>query len=232
MHMRQLRLRVVIGVVIVGVILISACGGGSDSETTTTSRKPATTTTTKAVAIDLSTAVFPVGDIRYSSPVEAATAFANEYVGFTSPIVGEFVAGDSLSGEVPVQATNSGVVTTVLVRQLDAAGHWWVLGSSSPNLVLTSPSVGTAITSAVTLRGQSTAFEATFNVEIRQDRTAPVLGGGPAMGGSNGDMGPFTDVVSFTQPTQTRGAIVLKTYSMKDGTVVEASVIRIAFAGV
>ena len=52
------------------------------------------------------------------------------------------------------------------------------------------------------------------------------------MGGSNGDMGPFTDVVSFTQPTQPRGAIVLKTYSMKDGSVAEASVIRIAFAGV
>ncbi|CAB4789390.1 unannotated protein [freshwater metagenome] len=217
---------------LIAALLIAACGGGSDSETTTTSRKPATTTTTKAVALDLSTAVFPVGDVRYSSPVEAATAFANEYVGFTSPIVGQFVAGDSRSGEVPVQATNPGVVTTVLVRQLDSAGHWWVLGSSSPNLVLTSPSAGAAITSAVTLKGQSTAFEATFNVEIRQDRTAPSLGGGPAMGGSNGDMGPFTDVVSFTQPTQPRGAIVLKTYSMKDGSVAEASVIRIAFAGV
>ncbi|MEI8336932.1 MAG: Gmad2 immunoglobulin-like domain-containing protein [Actinomycetes bacterium] len=217
---------------LIAALLVAACGGGSDSDTTTTSRKPATTTTTKAVALDLSTAVFPVGDVRYSSPVEAATAFANEYVGFTSPIVGQFVAGDSRSGEVPVQATNPGVVTTVLVRQLDSAGHWWVLGSSTPNLVLTSPSAGAAITSAVTLKGQSTAFEATFNVEIRQDRTAPPLGGGPAMGGSNGDMGPFTDVVSFTQPTQPRGAIVLKTYSMKDGAVAEASVIRIAFAGV
>ncbi len=217
---------------LIAALLVAACGGDSDSETTTTTRKPATTTTTKAVALDLSTAVFPVGDVRYSSPVEAATAFANEYVGFTSPIVGQFVAGDSRSGEVPVQATNPGVVTTVLVRQLDSAGHWWVLGSSSPNLVLTSPSAGAAITSAVTLKGQSTAFEATFNVEIRQDRTAPSLGGGPAMGGSNGDMGPFTDVVSFTQPTQPRGAIVLKTYSMKDGSVAEASVVRIAFAGV
>ncbi len=232
MHMRQRRLRAAIGVLIVGVILVAACGGGSNSETTTTSRKPATTTTTKAVALDLSTAVFPVGDVRYSNPVAAATAFANEYVGFTSPIVGQFVAGDSRSGEVPVQATNPGVVTTVLVRQLDSAGHWWVLGSSSPNLVLTSPSAGAAITSAVTLKGQSTAFEATFNVEIRQDRTAPPLGGGPAMGGSNGDMGPFTDVVSFTRPTQPQGAIVLKTYSMEDGTVAEASVIRIAFGGV
>ncbi|MSX33164.1 MAG: hypothetical protein F2782_06660, partial [Actinobacteria bacterium] len=148
---------------LIAALLVAACGGGSDSETTTTSRKPATTTTTKAVALDLSTAVFPVGDVRYSSPVEAATAFANEYVGFTSPIVGQFVAGDSRSGEVPVQATNPGVVTTVLVRQLDSAGHWWVPGSSSPNLVLTSPSAGAAITSAVTLKGQSTAFEATFN---------------------------------------------------------------------
>ena len=228
--MQRRRWSTAIGAALTAALLASACGGVSGPEISTTTRKQ--TSTTKAIAADLSTAVFPVGDVRYSNPRAAARAFAEEYVGFTSPMVGDFVAGDSRSGEVPIRATDRGVVTTVSVRQLDSAGHWWVIGSSTPNLVLTSPSAGAAIKSPVTLKGQSTAFEATFNVEIRQDRTAPPLGGGPAMGGSNGDMGPFTDVVSFTQPTQPQGAIVLKTYSSKDGNVVEASVIRVTFAGV
>ena len=220
--MQRRRWSTAIGGVLTAALLASACAGVSGPETSTTT----------PMAVDLSTAVFPVGDVRYSNPTAAARAFAEEYVGFTSPMVGDFVAGDSRSGEVPIRATNPGAVTTVSVRQLDSAGHWWVIGSSSPNLVLTSPSAGAAIKSPVTLKGQSTAFEATFNVEIRQDRTAPPLGGGPAMGGSNGDMGPFTQVVSFTQPTQPLGVIVLKTYSMEDGTVAEASVIRVTFAGV
>lgn len=228
--MKRRRWSTVFGVTLAAALFASACVGVSGPESSTTTRKQ--TSTTKAIAADLSTAVFPVGYVRYNNPYAAARAFAVDFVGFTSPIIGEFAARGSRSGEVPVRATNPGAVTTVSLRQLDSTGHWWVIGASSPNLVLTSPSVGASITNPVTLTGQSTAFEATFNVEIRQDRTAPVLGGGPAMGGANGEMGPFIDVVSFTQPTQHRGAIVLKTFSMEDGTVVEATVVRVTFARV
>ena len=50
--------------------------------------------------------------------MSAARGFATDYVGFTDPIVGEFQQGDARSGEVPVQATVIGPITTVLVRQL------------------------------------------------------------------------------------------------------------------
>ena len=212
---------------------LAACGdsdstdGGSTSSST---RRTTTSSSSTTVPVDTTTAVFPVGASTYETPVEVAAAFATQYVGFTDAIVGAFEPGDARSGEVPVRTTDGGVVTTVILRQLDGV-HWWVLGASSPNLVLESPTAGTAITSPVTLRGRSTAFEAQIRTEVRQDGAQPPIGEGTAMGGSMGEMGPFTDVLSFTAPSAPRGAIMLSTRSMKDGTIAEATVVRIAFAG-
>ena len=83
---------------------------------------------------------------------------------------------------------------------------------------------------ALIISGQSTAFEATVNVEIRQDGTLEPLTTGIVMGGSNGEMGPFSKVIPFTKPTAARGAIILKTMSAKDGNIAEASVVRVQFS--
>ena len=79
------------------------------------------------------------------------------------------------------------------------------------------------------LSGQSTAFEATVNVQIRQDGALAPLKEDIVMGGYNGVMGPFSKMVNFTKPTATAGAIVLETLSAKDGSISEASVIRVRF---
>lgn len=221
--------RVFAAVMLVGAL--AACGGSDPDEPSTSSTRRTTTstsTTTTTVPVDTTSAVFPVGASTYDSAEAVARAFSVDYVGFTDPIIGAFAAGDARSGEVPVRTTDGGVVTTVIVRQLDGR-NWWVLGASSPNLVLESPTTGAAITSPVTLRGSSTAFEAQIRTEVRQDGAAPPLGSGTAMGGSMGEMGPFTDVLSFTAPSAPRGAIMLSTRSMKDGTIAEATVVRIAF---
>lgn len=228
--MRATRTRTAIGAALL-VAALAACGGSDANEPSTSSTRRTTTstsTTTTTVPLDSSSAVFPVGASTYDSGAAVARAFVVDYVGFTDPIIGTFAQGDARSGEVPVRATDGGVVTTVIVRQLDGR-NWWVLGASSPNLVLESPATGAAITSPVTLRGRSTAFEAQIRTEVRQDGTAPPLGSGTAMGGSMGEMGPFTDVLSFTAPSAPRGAIMLSTRSMKDGTIAEATVVRIAF---
>lgn len=225
----------VLRILSVAVLLtaLTGCGGSNSDEpaSSTTRRTTTSTSTTSTTApVDTSTAVFPVGASTYETPVAVAAAFATQYVGFTDAIVGALEPGDARSGEVPVRTTDGGVVTTVIVRQLDGV-HWWVLGASSPNLVLESPTAGTAIASPVTLRGRSTAFEAQIRTEVRQDGAQPPIGEGTAMGGSMGEMGPFTDVLSFTAPSAPRGAIMLSTRSMKDGTIAEATVVRIAFAG-
>jgi len=230
--MRASRSRTVrrIGVAVL-VVALAACGGSESADDTTTSSSRRTTTSsssTTTVPVDTSIAVFPVGASTFTAPEEVARAFVADYVGFTEPIVGTMAAGDTRSGEVPVRTTERGPVTTVLVRQLDGV-HWWVLGASSPNLILDSPAANEVIGSPVTLRGRSTAFEAQIRTEVRQDGTAPPLGEGTAMGGSMGEMGPFSDVLAFTRPSAARGAVMLSTRSMMDGTIAEATVVRIAF---
>lgn len=220
-----------VSVVLVGAALLGACGGSDKTTPNATTSASAAVTTTTAPAADLSTAVWPTAAsaTRYRSPTAAARGFAVDYLHFVNPIVGAFQAGDSRSGEVPIRATAPGPVTTVLVRQLGADGTWWVLGSNTPNIVLTSPAALATIASPVRLQGTSTAFEATVQVSIRQDDAATPLVDGFVMGGSNGVMGPFDKTFSFATPTSAAGAIVLFTVSAADGHVAEASVSRVKF---
>jgi hypothetical protein len=215
-------------------LIAAGCGSSSSTGTggSTTTSSSGSTSTTAPSATPTDTAVWPFAkdSIRYNGPVEAAKGFAVKYLGFVDPVVGAFVGGDSRSGEVSIRANDSGPQTTMMVRKLAPDDTWWVLGASTPNLQLQSPTWNTSLASPVTLSGQSTAFEATVNVEIRQDDTLTPLATGIVMGGSNGQMGPFSKAVTFAKPTATRGAIVLKTFSSKDGNVVEASVVRVRFS--
>jgi hypothetical protein len=160
----------------------------------------------------------------------AAYSFAVDYVGFTSPIVGAFQQGDTRSGEVPIRAISNGPVTTILVRQVTSDNTWWVLGAISGAVEVTSPKALASISSPVSLAGRSTAFEAVVNVDLRQDGTLTPVVRTTVMGGSMGVMGPFAKMVPFTMPAAMAGALVFKTLSAKDGSVVEASVLRITFA--
>lgn len=216
------------------------CGTDSDETTkTTTSTTTTTTTTTTDTVVPTSppvteqpeTAVWPFASeaTRFDDPVQAATSFAVDYLGFVDPVIGEFQGGDSRSGEVAIQPTSDGPVTTVFVRMLTSDDSWWVLGAATANLQLESPEALAPISSPVTLSGQSTAFEATVNVEIRQDGSIEPLAEDIVMGGSMGDLGPFSKPITFATPQARSGAIILKTLSAKDGTIAEAGVLRVAF---
>ena len=213
----------------------STKGAGSGAAPTTsgspTTAAGGTTSTTAQTETETQIAVWPFATsaIRYRDPAAAAREFAMTYLGFVSPVVGTFRPGDSRSGEVPIRTRPSGPETTVLVRQLGADDSWSVLGASTPNLQLESPAWNTAITSPVTLSGQSTAFEANINIEIRQDGTLTPLASTTAMGGANGEMGPFSTTVTFSPPSSPAGAIILLTRSAEDGSISEASVLRIRF---
>ncbi len=224
---------------------VVAAGCGSSTPSTTTTTKTATTTTTTQAAPSTTgatgttvsptaqpaTAVWPFASssTRYSDPVAAATGFATTYLGFAHPVIGAFQQGDNRSGEVQVRPGANGMITTVFLRQLGADNTWWVLGATTAHLVLDQPKALATISSPVTLQGSSTAFEGTVNVEIRQDGTLTPLTTGYFTGGGNGKMGPFSKAFSFPTPSASAGAIVLKTLSARDGTVAEATVVRVAF---
>jgi Immunoglobulin-like domain of bacterial spore germination len=225
-------------VLAVGVTIFVVTRADQDDEAAKVSTRTESTTTTQPqttttpITADTSTAVWPIASttIRYHDPVSAARGFAVDYVGFVDPVVGEFRAGDSRSGEVDVQRAANGPVTTVLVRQLGTDGTWWVLGSQTANIAPSAPTALEAISSPVTLRGMSTAFEATVNVEIREDGNGQPLARTILMGGSNGEMGPYDTPIAFTAPHASLGAVVLLTISPEDGRVAEATVVRVKFA--
>lgn len=199
--------------------------------TTEPSTTSPTTVTTAPAPVDTSTAVFPDGssEVRYDDPVEAARAFAVDFVGFTDPVVGEFMQGDARSGEVEVRPMANGPATTAFVRQLGSDGTWWVLGSATANIVIDAPKAGGVIASPVAVSGSALAFEGTVDVEIRQDGARQPIGTDVVTGG--GDIiRPFSGDIEFSIPTEPYGAVVFLTRSEQDGRVWEAGVVRVSFA--
>lgn len=228
---------------VVGILLVAGCGKSDDkatdatgstttTATTSTTVTTASTSTTAPDAESTDAAVWPFASssTRYTDPVEAATGFATTFLGFVDPIVGDFQQGDTRSGEVAVQASTSGPVTTVLVRQLGADDSWWVLGAATPNLQVTTPETLATVTSPLRVSGTGTAFEGTINVELRADDQSKPVVAGTTMGGSMGERKPFTIGLTFVPaPTVSGGAIVAKAMSPEDGNITEATVIRIHF---
>ncbi len=204
----------------------------SSASPTTTPKTPLPAT---AAADDTTTAVFPVASssTRYTDPVAAATGFATEYAGFVDPVVGAFQQGDSRSGEVQVRPLKNGPVTTVFVRQLGKDDSWWVLGSATAAIRLSTPDWFAQVSSPVTVAGESSAFEGTVQTQVREDGRDAPLGSGFVTGGSMA-LGPFTGTLAFSRPTQQYGALVLYTDSQQGTPSVhtwEIAVLRIRFAG-
>jgi hypothetical protein len=216
--------------VFIGLLLVTAaCGSSAKTSTPTTTTTRTTTATTTTIPVpDVSTAVWPTvaGHDRYRTAIDAARSFAVGYLHFVDPVVGAFRPGDARSGEVSIQLRADGPVTTVVVRQLGSDGTWWVLGATTPNIVIAQPATLATIASPVELSGTSTAFEATVQYVVRDDHTKP-LAEGFVMGGANGTMGPFEAKVAFSRPTSPYGAVTLYTLSSADGHVLEATVIRV-----
>jgi hypothetical protein len=241
-------LAVAVAVIVALVVALALSGDDEDGTVTdpTTTEAPDTTepdttepdttgttaptTTPVPGPVDASTAVFPDAgsDARFGDPVEAARAFAVDFLGFTDPVVGEFLQGDSRSGEVEVRPLADGPVTTVIVRQLGPDDTWWVLGAATANITVDMPAANATITAPVTVTGSALAFEGTVDVEVRQDGARQPVGTGLVTGGGD-EMRPFTGQVDFSPPSATHGALVLVTHSAMDGRVWEAAVVRVQF---
>ena len=194
------------------------------------SNAPASTAPPGVDDLDLAVWPLPDSDVRYSDPVEAARGFAVDYVGFVDPIVGDFAPGDLRSGEVAVRRTDPGPVTTVLVRQLGADDTWWVIGSATDNIVVEQPEALATVASPLVVSGQARAFEGTVDVQLRADGIDDPLIEGFVTGSGGQDLGPFEGTFEFDDTDASAGALMLFTLSAEDGTVSEASVMRVFFA--
>ncbi len=218
----------------------STTGSTSTTATTTastaastTSTTPPATATTGAVLTppDTSPAVWPVAasGTRYLDPASAARGFAVDFV-FRDPVVSAPTLVGDRSVVIELRPDGGGPVTYVQVHQLDGASTWWVTGATTTGLVPAQPASGETVNSPAHLSGRSTAFEATFRAEIREDGNPSPLASSPVMGGSNGDMGPYETALVYAMPSTPYGTVVLTIPSMKDGSPLQVSVTRIRFA--
>ncbi len=171
----------------------------------------------------------PGGTLRYGTPEDAASGFAEELAGFADPVYGEFMQGDARSGELEVRSTEGGAVTTVLLRQL-SDGQWYAIGATSSEIRLDVPAAGDTIGSPVALSGLSRAFEATVGVEVYAHGTAVPLGTGIVMGGSGPDLEPFSGSIQWENPGSGGGTLLLFIASAKDGSAWTAAAVPVGFA--
>jgi hypothetical protein len=192
---------------------------------------PTTEAPTTDPVEDTRNAIWPWADTstRFADPIEAATSFAIDYLGFTDPVIGEFQAGDSRSGEVEISAGNVALTTVVFVRQLTDDDSWWVLGAASENITVDAPAQGTVVSSPLTISGTASAFEGTVDVELRSDGNGEPIYEGFITGSGSPQPGPYEATIEFTSPGPVGGALVLISRSPEDGSVIESGALRIFF---
>src|SRR6056297_831912 len=171
---------------------------------------------------------------RFDEPTAAAESFATDFLGFSDPIVGEFLAGDTRSGEVEIRPRVDGAsavgATVVFVRQAGDDDSWWVLGAAAESITIDTPEQGDVVTSPLTVSGTARAFEGTVDVQLRADGNGEPIATSFVTGGAGPELEPFEATVEFDTPGDVGGALVLLSTSPEDGSVVEASAVRISYA--
>lgn len=203
-----------------------------ETTTTTTTIEEPTTTTTALDPAQFEVAIWPWfgSGTRYDTPTAAARGFAIDYIGFQDPIIGDYLGGDSRSGEVEVRAFASGDPTVVSVRRL-ADDTWWVLGAQTPNIIVTTPRPGAMLTSRLQITGRSLTYDGTVDFAIRRDGSLnPVFGGFVTGGAVPGALAPFDGSFDWSPPSSGRGSIVFTSLSPEDGRIISATAQRIRFS--
>lgn len=212
--------------VVISLALIGACGGSDSSSDRTivekTSTPSATTPGTTAApttaapttaapttaaptthppttaTIQVQPAIWPTSDVVFATPEAAATDFLANVFG-DGPVLGEFMAGDSRSGEFEVFASVDGVAldrvrSLLLMRQLGPDDGWFVLAAASDVATITTPeSMATVPAGPLTVEGVGTGFEATIVVSALATGRADVeLDREIAMAGNFGEVLPYS----------------------------------------
>lgn len=215
------------GLLVASLALIGACSSESTSDgttvetTTATTTPPDTTTATTAtpttgtsttVPAPMQPAIWPASDVVFATPEAAATDFLASVFG-DGPMLGEFMAGDSRSGEIEVFASVDGepigdARSVLFLRQLGPEDGWFVLAAASDVATITTPEpMATVPAGPLTVEGVGTGFEATIVVSAFQaGRADNELDREVAMAGNLGEALPYS--VSLDVSAATEGDVV------------------------
>ncbi len=146
---------------LVALLVLSGCKVASDEQEATSSLAPPAT-----VVVLEQPAMWPMADEVLETPDEAARSFVGN-VFKVPPVLGEFRAGDSRSGEIDVLIGEQPAVvrSTLLLRQLGPDDGWFVIGSINPHMTIASPISGSVVPAEkVIVSGTARGFEAQVSV--------------------------------------------------------------------
>lgn len=187
------------------IVTLTACNGagesgpdteapGSTSASTSvpTSETPGTSTTVSPGLEQL--ALWPSPSEVFTSPRAAAEDFVVQVLG-VPPELGDFMAGDSRSGEIEVYSPGDPPTlrSLLLLRQLGPSDGWFVIGTINDNAFISSPTTGQRVPAGeLTVSGQAEGFEATVIIEaFVAGRPEPVLDREVTFAGNLGVPAPF-----------------------------------------
>jgi hypothetical protein len=206
----------------------------SESTTSTTAQPTSSTagTPTRLPDAEAVNVVWPApdGDVRYEEAESAVQSFAEDLVGFENPLLGEYQAGDSRSGEIEVRAADDGPVTTVFVRQM-SDDHWYVLGAATEGIELRDPIAGSAIDHPLLVSGRGRGFEGVLRVAVHDRTSGDLLGDGVIAAGSGPDLAAFDGEIAWDNPGGGWGVVVVSGASGEDGSVWDAVAVPVGFIG-
>lgn len=200
------------------------------AETTTT----ASTTTAPGTVTDAEAATVawpdPLAGAGSDDPIEVATEFATEVLGFEDPLVGELQEGDSRSGEVEIRAAADGPVTTVGVRQM-SDDRFYVLFAATSEVELLLPTAGSAIDTPLEVEGWGRGFEGQIGIRVHDRTDGAVLGEGFVTGGGVGELEAFSGEIEWDNPGGGWGLVVAAVDGGADGSTWAATALPVGFIG-
>ncbi len=182
-----------------------------DTTVTPTTVTPTTVTPTTAtpttVPAEMQPAIWPAADVVFTTPEAAATDFLATVFG-DGPVIGDFMAGDSRSGEFEVFATAEGTPigeprSVLFMRQLGPDDGWFVLAAGSDVATITTPeSMATVPAGMLTVEGLGTGFEATIVVSaFVAGQPDSELDREVAMAGNFGEALPYSVTLDLSAAT-------------------------------
>ncbi len=135
------------------------------TETTGTANTATTTATTTTDGVVLAQpAIWPAADVVFATPEEAAADFVRTVLG-VEPLLGEFVGGDSRSGEIEVFSPGEAAPVSrglLALRMLPPNDGWFVLAAVNPNATINSPEMYAEVPAGpLTVEGVARGHEGT-----------------------------------------------------------------------
>jgi hypothetical protein len=190
------------------------------------------TTTPTIVPSFEETAIWPLASMNrtFATPEEAAKSFAVDYLGMTHARLGA-TKDENGTKNVEIFPNDRGTARTV-VRVVEQRPRGWVVFEArADEIQVESPARNAPLTSPLVISGQSTAFEATVGLQLRRLDAADPVFTSNFMGGSNGQMGPFSTSITPPSTDQPLVLVLFEGDASGEQTFTKATVLTLAAAG-